>query len=245
MNEKPLYISSPSNPRIKELSKIKPSPSSFLVEGFHLVEMASEAGMLDSVYFADKLPDGLSCKEAIQVTPEIIKKLSFSKTPEPILGLCHYQKPCKTQLLRAVVLDRVQDPGNVGAILRSCLAFGFKDVFLLPGTCSPFNEKAVAASQGALFGLNLHFLMESELLDLCQKEGISLYATALRDSHPFESFPFNKEERLAFIFGNEGKGVSDSLLNQAKARLRLAMEGIESLNVSVAAGILLYSIYVL
>ena len=245
MNEAITHISSLANPRIKELGKLKPSPSSFLVEGFHLVEMASEAGMLDKVYFVDRLPEGIACNKAYSVTPEIIKKLSFSKSPEPILGLCHYQKPCKTSLNRSVVLDRVQDPGNVGAILRCCLAFGFKDVFLLPGTCSPFNEKAVAASQGALFELNLHSITEEELLNLAQKESISLYATALRDSVPFETYRFEKQEKLAFVFGNEGKGVSESLLSKAKARLRLAMEGIESLNVSVAAGILLYSIYVL
>ena len=247
MNKEIPFVSSPSNPRVKELAGIKPGPNAFLVEGFHLVGMASESKMLDEVYFSgESLPEGLSYCKATKTTYEIIKKLSLSKTPEPILGVCHYQKPRKTDLKRSVVLDRVQDPGNVGAILRSCLAFGFRDVFFLPGTCSPFNPKALASSQGGIFGLNLHFLPgEEDLLSLAKEKGISLFSTALRDSLPLETFPFNKEERLAFIFGNEGKGVSESLLSCSKARLRIAMEGIESLNVSVAAGILLYSVYAL
>ena len=236
-------ILSTGNAYVKTLAKLKPSPASFFVEGYHLVEMATEAGSLDTLFFVDEEPS-FPCKEKIKVSYEIIEKLSSSKTPEPILGLAHKEEKTPT-FHRFLVLDRLQDPSNVGAILRSALAFGFHDIIFLKGTCSPFNPKAIASSQGALFGLNFLFLEEEELLALVKKENLSLYATALRNAHKFEGYPFDKSKKIGFIFGNEGKGVSETLLEKASDRLYIAMEGIESLNVSVAAGILLHSIYVL
>ena len=240
------YISSTANPRIKELGKLKNSSSLFLVEGFHLVEMAYLSKSLLEVYFTRELPSYLEGVKATKVSQQVLDKLTVSKTPEGIVGVCKLN-PKETPLGdRVLVIDRVQDPGNIGTMLRSALSFAFKDVIFLPGTCSPFNPKAISSSQGAIFKLNLRFLSSEEaLLPLLEEENVSLYTTALKDAVPLESYAFKKQERIALAFGNEGMGVSPFLLEKSKARLKIAMEGIDSLNVGVATGILLHSVYVL
>ncbi len=240
-------ILSLNNPFIKSLKDIakKGNADSFLVEGFHLVEMASLHGNLDTLLYATEEEPKLEAKEKIRVSEAIIEKLSHSVTPEPILGLCHKKEGDMYGFSRVLVLDRVQDPGNLGAIFRNALAFGFKNIILLPGTCSPFNSKAISSSQGALFGLNILSMNEEAVIPFLHSRGIKVYATSLKEAESFESHHFDKDEKIAFIFGNEGRGASSYLLENADCRLYIAMEGIDSLNVAVASGILLHAIYVL
>lgn len=245
MNDYP-SITSTSNPRIKELAKTKPSQELFIVEGYHLAEMAYEHGMLDELYIGEGVSVPFEGKKTFRASYEVIKKLSSSVTPEPVVGICHYNKPSISLYNRVVVLDRLQNPGNIGAILRCAVAFGFTDIFFLPGTCSPFNPKSIAASQGALFPLSIHFFgSEEEMLSKLKEEDVRIYGTSLRDSAPFEQYPFDPTEKMAFVLGNEGKGVSETLLAACDQRFRIKMEGIESLNVSVAAGILFHRVYAL
>ncbi len=240
------FVSSTANPRVKELSKLKNSPSSFLIEGYHLIEMAFKAGNLDEVYFEKEAPSYLDKSKLTRVSRPVIEKLSSTKCPEGIVGVCHIDEPKSPLGNRILVIDRVQDPGNVGTMLRSALAFGFLDVIFLPNTCSYLNDKAILASQGAIFALKLRNVESEEaLIKMMEEGGVSLYATALEGASPLESYPFTKKEKMAFILGNEGKGVSKNLLEKAKAKLFISMEGIDSLNVGVATGILLHSIYVL
>ena len=236
-------ITSRSNPRIKEIAALKNKPDRFfLIEGFHLVEMAYQAGQLQLVLAT---ADPKLEVDTILTSPEVIAKLATSVHPEPIVGVAKRQESSPNVGSRALVLDRIQDPGNLGTILRCALAFGFLDVYLLPGCCSPYNAKAIAGSQGALFQLRLHSLSGEETLAELSSLGYEVFGTSLAEAVPMETYPFDKEKKIAVILGNEGQGVGPKLLEKTKANLRISIGGIDSVNVGVAAGILLHHIYAL
>ena len=233
-------ISSRANPKIKDAALLSknPRPERFLVEGFHMVEMAKAAGCLDEV-FAVKDP-GFSELKTCLVTREIIEKISVSKNPEPILGIAHLptNKPLGKKVL---VLDRVQDPGNVGTLIRTAASFGFDDVMLLPGTCSPINAKSIASTQGALFLTNLIICKSLEGgFESLRQRGLSVVGTALKGAKDLDSASFSIGAGIALVLGNEGRGISEWVREHCDHLIRIPMKGMESLNVGIAGGILMY-----
>lgn len=137
-----------------------------------------------------------------------------------------------------VVLDAVQDPGNVGTIARTALAFGAAGMVALPGTVDLANPKVVRAAAGALFRLPHLHLEQSQLLDWLHRRGVSLWATTM-DGEPLgRDMP---EAVVALVLGNEGAGIDEALLAAAARRVSIPIrDEAESLNVAVAAGILLH-----
>ena len=237
MSEK---ILSPNNPRIKELASLKKSGGGlFLVEGFHLVEMAFLSGSLVEVLAVDD-PHLKGAKTTL-VSEAIIKKLSFSQSPEPIIGVCKKGNKEAKRHNRALLLDRVQDPGNVGTLLRTALAFSFDEVLSIQGTASFYGNKVVAASQGAIFSLSLkEGLSEEEALSYLKGQGYFLFGSALEGGEDFRSLEIVSP--VCLILGNEGKGMSESLKKEASSLAYIPISGIDSLNVSVSGGILMESI---
>ena len=233
-------ISSRANPKVKDTVLLSKNPTSerFLIEGFHMVEMAFSAGCLDEV-FATKDP-GFSGVKTTLVTNEIIKKISVSKNPEPVLGIAHLpqNKPLGRRIL---VLDRVQDPGNVGTLIRTAIAFGFEDVMFLPGTCSPLNSKAIASTQGALFVANLVICESAEIgFEALRLSGAPVIGTALQGAQDLDSLTISPERGIALVLGNEGRGISQWVRERCEYLVRIPMANIESLNVGVAGGILMH-----
>lgn len=230
-------ILSLSNPRIKELASLKKNGGDlFLVEGFHLVEMASLSGsLLEVLALKDPAINGV---KTTLVNQAIIEKLSFSKSPEPIIGVCKKDVRKAKKHVRALLLDRIQDPGNVGTLLRSALAFGFDEVLSIQGTASFYGNKVVSSSQGAIFALPLREgLSEEEALSYLKERGYSLLGSALEGGKDFRSI--NIPSPVCLILGNEGKGMSESLKKEASCLAYIPISGIDSLNVSVAGGILM------
>ena len=234
-------IESRNNPRVKNAIgiKTKPSKNAFLVEGFHVVEMARKASCLDEVFSREtfKAP-GVTNH---QCPMSIIEKISSNKTPDGIVGIAHY-KDAKPELDsdRVLILDRIQDPGNLGTLLRTALAFGYRDVLLLPGCCSPFNGKVVAGTQGAIFDLSMHFPeSEQEAVSLLRQNNYQIIGSALRDSIDLSEWKADGS-KLALVLGNEGRGMSETLLSQCDTVVKIEMSGIDSLNVGIAGGILMY-----
>jgi TrmH family RNA methyltransferase len=232
-------ITSPQNGRIKETAKLLDNKGDrFLVEGFHLVEMALDAKMALEVFSID---DFKASVPVTLVSEDVIKKLSFTKSPEGIVAVCAKpsQKPLSSS--RLLVLDAVQDPGNVGTLLRTALSFGFTDVILGEGSSDVYNSKALLASQGAIFKLNIiQGAKLPESLPALKKQGYEIVATDLRTDYVLSSLP--RETKMALILGNEARGVDPKALALSDYRLRLEMSGIDSLNVAVAGGILMYEL---
>ncbi len=235
MNEK---ITSKANPRVKELCSLRdhPAPSSFLIEGKHMVDMAFEHGLLDRVIACKKVDyPGI---DILSVSEEVLAKIAPSKSPSGILGIAHVggEKAAGDCLL----LDCVQDPGNVGTLLRSALSFGFKKIYVLPGTASPFSSKALASSQGAIFALDVRMCKDAKAaLTSLAASGVTVLGTSLRNAEPISNY-VRQEGDIALLLGNEGQGVREELLGLCSKNLYIEMKEMESLNVGVAGGIAMY-----
>jgi len=233
-----LKITSLQNQKIKDLAKLDSKSDLFLVEGFHLVEMALEAEVVEEIFALEPYKEGI---KTTLVTPEIIKKLASTKTPEGIIALCHKKNPLPLKSSRVLVLDGVQDPGNVGTLLRTALSFGFMDVVLGQGSADLYNNKTLMASQGSIFKLNvLSNINLVEALPIYKKDGYFLLSTDLKTETTLATLV--KPGKLILVLGNEGQGVSPAVQALADTRIRLEMSNIDSLNVAIAGGILMYSL---
>ena len=162
-------------------------------------------------------------------------KLSELTTPQTKIAVC--KKPSFEESLNRneklkIVLDRIQDPNNVGAILRSTAAAGLSDVIFLDGTNDPFNSKSIRASMGAIFHLNLINMTEDELIS----SKLNLIAAHMEGT---DYHDFTLPKSAALILGNEGQGVHLSLLEVA-TKITIPIQNVESLNVNAAAAILIF-----
>jgi len=233
-------ILSPANKTFKALLKEKDAKGAFfLAEGYHLVEEAVRSGYAKEIYFASEPFREAPHIPQRELSPNLLKRLSSVIAPEGVIARCEKRKSLQKPGERIVYLDALQDPGNVGTILRTALAFGYKDIYLGPGTASPYNPKALLASQGALFWLSLRRGEGDATLSSLKGDGYAIYGTALRDSTPIDKLA-GTASRHVLILGNEGAGVSASLLALSDLNLLIPIGSIDSLNVGVAGGILMY-----
>lgn len=208
----------------------------FLIEGEHLLEMALNANLVKHLFTLKPLKD-LNIPQFIVNLP-ILKKLSSHKTAPSVIAVCYELKIKPITSQKLIYLDNVRDPGNLGTILRTALAFGYHDILLSPKCVSFYNEKVINATQGALFYLNL---VESNFNDLIrlQEEGYRLIVTTLEDAISLDDIP--TFDKYVVVFGNESRGVSQSILNLENiTKVKIPIEEIDSLNVSVASGIILH-----
>ena len=160
------------------------------------------------------------------------KKISSLTTPQKKIAVCKIPKsqPLTSDLV--IVLDRIQDPNNVGAILRNTSAADLNDVILIEGSADPFNQKSIRASMGSIFHLNLIEMTEEEFL----KTNLNFVAAHITGID-YRNFEMNKP--AALILGNEGGGVSEKILNVSK-KITIPIKNVESLNVNAAAAILIF-----
>lgn len=187
-------------------------------------------------------PENVYSKAAQVVSPQGVLFVVECKrfAADDLINDCREQK--KAPLIAA--LDGVQDPGNVGTILRTAEATGAAGAILLPGTADVFGEKTVRASMGAIFRLPVVSLTVSELLSFAEKQRLELYATALdRKAQPHTSADFAQPSLI--VFGREGSGVSPEILAAPGTRtIFIPMAGeAESFNVAQASAILLYETF--
>ena len=233
-------IKSRQNELVKEIARLsdpkaRKEQKLFKVDGFHMLEMAEEAKLLHSVFTVKEIK-GLDVPQYL-VSEEVLEKLSFSKTPQGVVAVCHLleEKPIKSE--KVLYLDDVSDPGNLGTILRTALAFGYDDVILSKNCCSIYNEKVLQASQGAIFKLNI--VNDADLLKL-KKDGYEILATEIKGSVSLDEV--SKPKKQVLVLGNEAHGVSESLLKLSDKRIRIDIKNIESLNVAIAGAIAMFKL---
>lgn len=232
-------ISSVNNPIIKAAAKLKQKKyrnllNQYLVEGYHLVEEAYNSNLLETVFYCDEFT--LDFANSFQVTLDVMKKLSDLKTPPGIVGIC--KNPENQELSdHVLILDNVQDPGNIGTLLRTAAAFDFNTV-IAENSVDFFNEKVIRSSQGAIFKLNL---LNLDIKDFISKETHQFLVTDLKSKTYLKHMKLNK--KVALILGNEGSGVSDEIFALCKEKIKIKMANMESLNVGIAGGIIMHEIY--
>jgi len=243
------HILSVKNPQIKEwkkrlTKKERDKTGTFLVEGFHLVEEAFKADAIIDLIISEEIDvpawDYGDIPVTI-VTKEIIKELSDTETPQGILALCR-QLELPEILSTAqtfLAIDQVQDPGNMGTIIRTADAAGIDAVIIGEGTVDIYNPKVVRSGQGSHFHLPIVKTNLPTFIDSLKERNIPVYGTALENGRNYRET--EKTASFCLIVGNEGNGVSKEVLSKTDTNLYIPILGkSESLNVAVAAGILMY-----
>jgi TrmH family RNA methyltransferase len=257
LRTRPRLIESRQNPRVKELraalARTGRTPSGLIaIEGEHLVTEAMRSHLRFATVF---LRDGYQPPfatpddaEHLLLPPDVFLSAVATEQPQGIAALVHppvfspdtYPDTLfRGQATLILVLAGLQDPGNVGTLLRSAEAFAATGVLLLPGTASPWNPKALRASAGSAFRVPAITATEAEALDLLAEHSIPAIAAVARSGISVSAAPLTKS--CALLIGNEGAGLSDSLIAAAAHRITIPMPGkVESLNAAIAGSLLLY-----
>lgn len=233
-------LESPENPKVRRLvqllddKKTRLEEKKVLLEGRKLIEEASHAckGTIYTTLKETIIPGW----QHIIISEKIAKKLSRTERSENIFA--EVPLPPESEMLEfpLIALDAVADPGNMGTLLRTACAFGYKGVILLPDSVDPFNPKVLRSSKGALFKLAYKQADWNELKALSQQNQLRLLGADLQGKAA-EAIEGN---RFVLILGNEGRGLSDEG-KKVTEKIALPMKGdMESLNVAVAGGILMY-----
>jgi RNA methyltransferase, TrmH family len=246
-------IESRQNPRVKELraalSRSGRTPSGLIaIEGEHLVTEAMRSHLRFAAIF---LRDGYQPTfalpedaEHLLLPADVFASAVSTEQPQGIAALVHPPDFSSDMLFSSqapllLVLAGLQDPGNVGTLLRSAEAFASSGVLLLPGTASPWNPKALRASAGSAFRVPAVNATEADALDLLVRHNIPAVAAVARAGTPVSDAPLAGP--CVLLIGNEGAGLSDSLLAAAAHRITIPMPGnVESLNAAIAGSLLLY-----
>lgn len=243
-------VTSRRNPLFQRMRKLNASNSFrrqqglFLCEGPKLLEEAVKWDV--SIQFAVKspefsLPAGLSC-QVVETPADVLETLADTETPQGVVFACPLPEtglPDKLAPGRYLVLDGVQDPGNLGTVWRTADAFGAAGLILTGNCADPFSPKAVRASMGACFRLPVWRGDRSGAAELLRTSDIPLYATALRE----DTVDVRRADlsRAAVVIGSEGRGISEEMLELCEKTLKIPMiDRCESLNAAVAAAIVLW-----
>lgn len=236
-----MIIKSKQNPLIKEYKKLqnkkyRKEKQQFLLEGFNLI---SEAKKYTNVITLESSKD-LIYKDSIRVDYEIIKHLSETKSPQSIIGVASFLKPTN-KINKTVILNNVSDPGNIGTILRSALAFEFDTVII--ENIDIYNPKIIRSSLGAIFS-NLNIISTSnleEILKDLKAQNFKLYYTLLDvNAKKLNEVSFDNE-KIAVVVGNEANGIDKNLIKYANEKVYIPI-AFESLNVASALAIILNKI---
>ena len=242
------HITSRKNPKIQHMKKLGSSKAyrtecgEFLCDGRKLLEEAVSNGaeVLTVVYCGDApvgIPEGAA---VIEATRDIIEYVSPMKTPQDVLFVC--KMPGANKLYsgggKYIVIEEVQDPGNVGTIMRTARAMGYDSVILLPGCADLYSPKTVRSTMGAIFRQNA-FEADIEFLKKMKSGGITLMGAALaEDSVDIRTVEFSN---FAICIGSEGRGLSKELLEICDKKIIIPMmQECESLNAAMAAGIIMW-----
>lgn len=239
-------ITSLGNAQIKAWKKLntkkgRREAGEFLIEGEHLIEEALRYKRVKTILLLEGLNHPFALKEeTIQVSQKILDELSSTTSKAQMMAVCSIIENHVETRNRVVLLDGVQDPGNLGTIVRTAVSFGYDQIILSKECVDLYNEKVVRSTQGALFAISVITRdLPNEILQLKQ-EGLFVYGTSLHEAVFLKDR--KKAQRCALVLGNEGAGVSEKVLAECDQNLMIEMDQFESLNVAVAAGIAMYAL---
>ena len=235
-----LEILSKNNQKIKDasalkLKKVRLEKGLFLMEGIKNLDLALTYGNVKTIFTSIGLPKIGKDIETYKVNDEVLRKLAVSENPEGVVFICEMLKPKKDKkdYHKIIYLDQINDPGNLGTILRTAVAFNYDAVVLSKGSVDLYNEKVIAASKGAIFLIDAFV---GEIEDYKDKQ---IIVSTLDEN----SIPLNecqKSNDFVLVLGNESHGVSETIIKMANELVKIEMNDvIDSLNVAIAGAILM------
>jgi len=256
-------ITSQSNAEIKRLKslgkkKFRTKYGEFLIEGIRSVEHGIEQGLIKEIYVSDSFWDNERNQQEVGgfvdnnlpitvVDDKIFRDLSDTETPQGIIGVAKIVEYSLENIIEKdsamiLILDRVQDPGNLGTLIRTADAAGADGVVIAKGSVDYCSPKVVRSAMGS--SLYMPIYLSDNLLEDIEKmkaKGVTIYGTDLRTENYYDDLEYS--QKTAIIIGNEGNGIEESVLEQVDERIKIPLVGkAESLNASVAGSIILYEI---
>ncbi len=242
-----MVLTSLENDKVKALvrlqqKKYRDETGTYLVEGEHLVEEAYKHGSILQVIAEDNMPISYDC-DILYVTEEILKKISSLENPPSMMALCKKEENHEIVGDKILLLDGIQDPGNLGTMIRSSLAFGVQTIILSPNCVDLYNPKVIRGTQGMMFHIPIIVMDTKDAIMYMKQKDIPVYGTNVVNGVEASSLTPEQKEKYCLIMGNEGSGLSDEVFALCDRNLYIPMNSqVESLNVGVACSILLYEL---
>ncbi len=247
-------ISSTSNQKVKEISALlkksreRKKQGLFVIEGIRMVK-ETPANLLKELFvsesFVEKSPEFLQGKTYEVLSDKVYSELSDTVTPQGILATVQmpgykYEEVVRGEHGLYLVLETLQDPGNMGTIFRTAEGAGVRGIILNKTCVDLFSPKTVRSTMGSVYRVPFYVTEDlKETLEQMKKSGVSLYAAHLKAEKNYSGFSY--KESTGFLIGNEGNGLTDEIAEAANHYIKIPMGGqLESLNASVAAGLLMY-----
>ena len=235
-------IESINNDKVKYYTKLndkkyRQREHLFIASGEHLVKEGLKKGIVKEIFLL-KGRENLYGDNVTYVTEDILKKVSNLDTNPWILAIC-YIKENNDIIGNVIILDNIKDPGNLGTIIRSSVAFNYKTIILSKECVDIYNPKVVRASEGMLFNINIIISDLKPILTILKDMNYKIYGTDVNKGKK----PFKEENKHALIIGSEAKGMNKELDNYLDDYLYIKMnKDCESLNAGVSASILMYEL---
>ncbi|MDO4680120.1 MAG: RNA methyltransferase [Aerococcus sp.] len=244
-------ISSRQNKQIKAIKKLqtkrgREKSGYYMIEGHHLVEEALTSGaFLDQIYATEEQSTFYPSDLTTVISHDVAQFLTETEHSQDVFAVIHLTKtPLHVdQLSRAVLLlDGIQDPGNLGTLVRTADAFGYGDILLGNGTVDLYNDKVLRSMQGSHFHVGVHAVDLLTAIPQLQRVGYQVAATLLDESAAdLRAYNLRVKGKWAIVLGNEGNGVSKAVADLCDVKLFIPMTGdAESLNVAIAGAIAMY-----
>lgn len=235
-----MVITSRTNPTIKELAKLydkkyRKELGLYLVEGVKPVNECIAAGCeVDKIVCTEKLAENYP--NAIVVSESVFESVSEEKSPQGVIAAVKIpQNTLESPKNSCILLDRLQDPGNVGTIIRTANAAGYKEIYLV-GCADPYSPKAVRASMSGIFFVKINQGTHAEVF-----EALSNVPKICADMDGENVFSFTPPEKFCLCIGSEGSGFGEEVKNQTDFKISIPMDNTcESLNAAISAGIAMY-----
>ena len=234
-------IDSVNNEKIKYFKKLRDKKyileeKKYIIESEHLVEEAYKSGLLLEV-ITSKSDTNYDVKTTY-VSEKVLKSISLLPSAPNIMGVVKYKESNEIVGNKIVLLDNVQDPGNVGTIIRSALAFNVDTVILSNDSVNLFNDKMIRSSEGTIFKMNVIKMNLRSAIEKIHSLGIKVYYADMNGTIDLDNAKIND---YALVLGSEGKGISDYIKELSDESINIPMNNLcESLNVSVTGGIIMY-----
>lgn len=240
-------ITSKANSVVKNAKKLhqkKYRKSAYLIEGWHLFEEAVQAGVtIEKIFALESYRDQLAAfPQTVWVSEEILLDLADTQTPQGIVAVIQKEEVELPDFRQGkfLFLEDVQDPGNVGTMIRTADAAGFTGVIVSDKSADIYSLKTLRSMQGSHFHLPIYRLPLATFVEEAKKSNLPILATTLsKESKDYRELSLLKD--FVLVMGNEGQGISPVMAESADQLVHIGMKGrAESLNVAVAAGILMF-----